>query len=102
MLGLILLYFIGKSFYKLANECGKSPWAYAVLGIVVYLAVLYSSQYVFFYVIDLFDFYVMYLLISIALGLLAWWGLYGYLDKKWDRKVISSQDDVLDDVLFED
>lgn len=36
MLGLILLYWIGKYFYKLAEEFEKSKWGYAILGIVIY------------------------------------------------------------------
>ena len=36
MLGLILIYWIGKYFYKLAEEYGKNKWGYAILGIVSY------------------------------------------------------------------
>ncbi len=36
MLGLIFLYFIGKYFYKLADEFNKNKWLFAVLGILVY------------------------------------------------------------------
>ncbi|MBK9451990.1 MAG: hypothetical protein IPN95_21740 [Bacteroidetes bacterium] len=38
MLGLILLYFIGKRFYDLANTYEKSPWPFAILGVVTYYA----------------------------------------------------------------
>ena len=36
MLGILLLFFIGKYFYKLAEEYRKSKWGFAVLGIVTY------------------------------------------------------------------
>lgn len=48
MLGILLLFFIGKFFYKLAEEFQKSKWGYAVLGVITYYAgtfiygVLYS------------------------------------------------------------
>tara|TARA_B100000678_G_C18148717_1_gene477963 strand:- start:133 stop:453 length:321 start_codon:yes stop_codon:yes gene_type:complete len=38
MLGLLLLYFIGKSFYNLAQKHGKSKWGFAILGVVTYYA----------------------------------------------------------------
>lgn len=38
MLGLLLIYFIGKSYHKLAAEYDKSKWAFAVIGIVTYYA----------------------------------------------------------------
>jgi hypothetical protein len=34
MLGLILIYFVGKAFYDLAGLHGKSQWGFAILGIV--------------------------------------------------------------------
>ena len=36
MLGFILLYWIGKYFYKLAEKYQKSEWGYALLGIGSY------------------------------------------------------------------
>ncbi len=36
MLGIILIYFIGKYFYKLAEEFNKNKWVYAILGVIVY------------------------------------------------------------------
>ncbi len=38
MIGIILIYFIGKSFYALAVEHDKNKWLYAILGIVSYYA----------------------------------------------------------------
>ncbi|MFD2825546.1 hypothetical protein ACFSYG_03615 [Leeuwenhoekiella polynyae] len=36
MIGLILLYWIGKYYYQLAEAHGKSKWGFAMLGIVAY------------------------------------------------------------------
>ncbi|WP_159948246.1 hypothetical protein [Polaribacter septentrionalilitoris] len=36
MLGILLLFFIGKYFYKLAEKFKKSQWGYAILGVVTY------------------------------------------------------------------
>lgn len=38
MIGLLLWYWVGKYFYKLAEEHKKNKWVFAVLGIVVYYA----------------------------------------------------------------
>ncbi|WP_299556197.1 hypothetical protein [Seonamhaeicola sp.] len=38
MLGIILIIFIGKYFYELAQDYYKHRWLYAILGIVVYYA----------------------------------------------------------------
>jgi hypothetical protein len=36
MLGLLLIYFIGKYFYTLADTHGKNKWVFAILGIATY------------------------------------------------------------------
>lgn len=36
MLGILLLFFIGKYFYKLAEKFKKSQWGYTILGVVTY------------------------------------------------------------------
>lgn len=36
MLGLVFIYFIGKYFYKLVEEFGKSKWGFVILGVVLY------------------------------------------------------------------
>ena len=36
MLGLILIYFVGKAFYDLADKYNKSKWLYAILGVSSY------------------------------------------------------------------
>jgi hypothetical protein len=38
MIGLFLIYFIGKMFYELAHEHDKSRWGFAILGVISYYA----------------------------------------------------------------
>ncbi|NMH86682.1 hypothetical protein [Flavivirga algicola] len=38
MLGILLIYFIGKRFYDLSEEYKQNKWLYAILSIVVYYA----------------------------------------------------------------
>lgn len=38
MLGIILLFFIGKYYYELAQDFYKHRWLFAILGIVIYYA----------------------------------------------------------------
>lgn len=36
MLGIIFIYFIGKFYYKLAEEYNRSKWGFTILGVVSY------------------------------------------------------------------
>lgn len=43
MLGLIFIYYIGKSYYRLASDHNKdNKWLYSVLGIIAYYAGVYG------------------------------------------------------------
>ena len=90
MLGLILLYWIGKYFYKLAEEHNKSKWAFTILGIVVY----YSGGFVFglaiFTIIEIVspkytdtinEF--LFGLIMVPFGILSCYLFYDYLKRSW-------------------
>lgn len=39
MLGLVLLYWIGKYFYRLAEDYDRNKWGFAIIGVVVYYLV---------------------------------------------------------------
>src|SRR5690242_1894849 len=86
MLGLLLIYFIGKYYYNLAGEHGKSQWGFAILGVVTY--------YVGAFVMGIFlgIFYpdaaetmnnLVLGLIAMPLGILFTWGLYKILENQW-------------------
>lgn len=92
MLGLLLLYWIGKYFYKLAEDYDKSQWTYAILGILVY----YAGTFVFGlaigtiieiaspgYVETINEF--LFGLLMIPFGLLCCYLFYDYLKRSWKR-----------------
>ena len=92
MLGLALLYWIGKYFYKLSDEYDKSKWGFTILGIVIYysgsilfgiilvvIAEVFSPGYT-----DTFN-ETLLGLIAIPFGLLSSYLLYKYLEKTWKK-----------------
>lgn len=100
MLGLVLLYFIGKSFYTLANTYNRSPWGFAILGVVAYYGANFAFQLLLIFILEVdLDPYLI-AVISIPFGLLAWWGLYTYLKKQWEINPVRKSSDVLDDGMF--
>ena len=92
MLGILLIYFIGKRFYDLAEEFNQNKWVYAILSVVIY----YALGTVFVFIVALLDImvfewgfdwestYGMNLLI-VPFGLLAVWGFYMLLENRWKR-----------------
>ena len=67
MLGLILIYWLGKKFYTLADDFDKSKWGYAILGVVVYYAGI--------------------IVFAIALGIIIEIASPGYLDNTNERLI---------------
>jgi len=107
MLGLFLIYFIGKSYFDLAVKHDKNKWLYALLGVIAY----YAGEFIFAIL------YVVYLgftdpiaietinesllgIISVPFGLLSCWGLYKFLEKKWNKPQSASESDILDDDII--
>lgn len=103
MLGILLIYFIGKQFYKLAEDFNQNKWLYAILGIVSY----YGLGFAFTFLIALLDVmvfewgfdwessYGMNLLI-IPFGLLSVWGFYSILKNRWEKSVSLVKDEIQD------
>lgn len=98
MLGLLLLYWIGKYFYKLAEEYNKSKWGFAILGVFVYyigiilfsfftgiLMELFSPGY-----IDSVN-EILLGLLMIPFGILSCYLLYRYLENAWKKNVINPE-----------
>ncbi|WP_290697211.1 hypothetical protein [Lacinutrix sp.] len=92
MLGLILLYWVGKYFYKLAGEYNKSEWGFAILGIVSY----YAGTILFGLIIGIiaeiispgfFDEFndIGLGLLMIPFGILTCYLLYKYLENTWKK-----------------
>ena len=103
MLGILLLYFIGKRFYDLSIEYDKSKWLFAILSIVIY----YAAGFIFGIIIGILDIYVFDWgidwdnnfsigLLGLPAGLLAVWGFYVILESKWKKSLLVVKDEIED------
>lgn len=103
MLGLILIYFIGKAFFDLAGEYNKSEWGFAILGIISYYFGTFIGG-IILVMIGTFtgsDFFetshrIILSLLSMPFGLLVCWIFYRILSSEWKYK--SGKNSVGDDV----
>lgn len=97
MFGLILLFFIGRHYYRLAEKHDKNKWGYAFLGIVAY----YVGTLLFGLIVGVIMEIVSpgYLetisdsalgLIALPFGILASYVLYILLKKDWENKFNSA------------
>lgn len=92
MLGLVLLYWIGKYFYKLAEEYTKNKWGFAILGIGVYYLGTFIFGIIFMIIgevitpgyIDTFN-ETLLSFIALPFGILSCYLLYKYLQKTWKK-----------------
>ena len=86
MIGLILIYVVGKSFYDLAWEYKKNQWLFAVLGVVSYYAGTTVAEFVLIVLSEL-EFFSLpnfgISLLGVPIGLLSCWGTYTLLKNKW-------------------
>lgn len=93
MLGIILLFVMGKYFYKLAEKYEKSKWGYAILGIVTYYGVFFVAGIIYTLIFfmnnplasedDLSDWSIT--LICLPIGLGGAYLLYYLLEKNWRK-----------------
>jgi len=92
MLSLLLLYWIGKYFYKLAEEYEKSKWGYGILGVIIFYAgfflfgigimtigEVFSEAFVDTFNETLLSF------IMLPFGILSCYLMYKYLEKTWKK-----------------
>lgn len=106
MLGLLLIYFIGEKFYKLAASFDKSKWGYTLLGIAAYYVGTFVFAVLLWIVLDLWGVTLNEGMDSTALsivvvpfGLLSCYGLYRFLKKHWEKNSVEDPG-VLDDMEF--
>jgi membrane protein implicated in regulation of membrane protease activity len=105
MLGLLLIYFIGKYFYDLAENNNRNKWLFAILGVAVYylgtfifgialglIAVITNNP-------SLLDMNNLVLsLIAIPSGLLFVWIFYAILKRVWkNKRAEQANDSLIDD-----
>lgn len=102
MLGLLLIFFIGRYFYRLAEDYAQNKWLFAFLGIVMYYAAgivfgvaLGLMDLIFGWNLD-FDNMFGINLLGIPIGIAACYGFYVLLEKKWKKSVILVKDEIED------
>ncbi|MDC8006326.1 hypothetical protein POV27_19890 [Aureisphaera galaxeae] len=104
MLGIILIYFIGKYFYNLAEDHNKSKWGFAIAGVLSYYAGTFIFGVLFAFYIEIwsnssiYDYSDIGLgLMAVPFGLLTCAGFYFLLKRMWkkDKKV---DEDLIDDI----
>ncbi len=107
MIGLFLIYFIGRAFYELAFEYDKSRWGFAIVGVISYYAGANIGGLGIILVAGLLleidittSSGIMINLMSVPFGLLACWGLYRILKSNWEKGTeTQASEEVLDSDL---
>ncbi len=107
MLGLLLLYFIGKNYHRLALEHQKKSWPWVVAGIVFYYlgTLLLGALLGLYCAVRQLDFdstfssQIGLSLIALPAGLISTALFYWILKKKWEKQALSKENnpDILDD-----
>ncbi|NRA10541.1 MAG: hypothetical protein HRT57_01140 [Crocinitomicaceae bacterium] len=104
MLGLIVLYWIGKGHYNLANKHLRSGWLYAIIGVAIYyagtliagiiivLAAGFSGAQWIHTTPD-----IMLGLLGVPFGLAATWGFRAIMKKQWEKAEKAPVTELLDD-----
>lgn len=92
MLGLLLLYWIGKYFYKLAEQYNKHQWGYTILGIAVYYGGMFLCSFLAGVILEVYSpGYIdginetLFGVFMIPFGLLSCYLLYLFLEKNWKK-----------------
>ena len=103
IVGLILIYLVGKAFYELARKHNKNMWGYGVLGVVSYYAGVFGSAIIAGIVLeftvpgfvdDLNENLVGIMLIPF--GAITCWLTYAYLRKSWSKPTTIIDNSTLD------
>lgn len=102
MIGLVLIYFLGKAFYELAQNNGKNKWLFAILGVVSYYIGTFIGGIVLVLIepwtgfdIETANNFVISLL-ALPFGLLTCYGFYQLLKYNWTKQPPSSTEELLD------
>ena len=107
MVGLILLYFVGKAFYDLAGQHNRSQWGFAILGVGSYYGGLFLgaiilgvlSEFGMFSIEGMSEMALGFM--ALPLGVLTCWGTYVFLKAQWIKAAEKvNREDVLDGDLI--
>lgn len=103
MLGLVLIYFIGKKFYELSEEHNKSKWKFAILGVLTYYAGTFLAGLVYELLAMSFGFVSVekmnnfkLALIALPFGIISCYLLYYFLEKSWKKEKNNSSNSIDD------
>ena len=102
MLGILLIFFIGKYFYELAQDYYKHRWLYGVLGIVVYYFGTMIGGFMVAILSELFGWNINFessltlTFIAIPSGLIFAVIFYFLLQRNWKNSVIEVKDEIQD------
>ena len=92
MVGLVLLYFVGKAFYDLAGRNNKGQWLFAILGVGTYYAGLFVGAMIIAIGYELFIGSIdevnetLLGVMGLPIGVLSCWGFYRILKSRWGKK----------------
>lgn len=109
MIGIILIYFVGKAFYDLAHEHDRSRWGFAILGVLSYYAGTFLAGVV---AVFIYDFILLssiddvpeigLQLAAVPIGILTCWGFYKILQSHWrEKSSVADDSEVLDANLMD-
>lgn len=108
MIALLLLYWIGKYYYLLAERHNKNKWVYSILGIVTYYTGIIISGIILMAIIEISspgymeeinDY--LFSLIALPFGILSTYILYKIIESTW-KKNTSSKDALIDQIHLEE
>lgn len=107
MLGILLIYFIGKAFYDLAQEHNKNKWVFAILGVVSYYGgtIIAGVSFALLAELGVTDFFIELpefglSLLAIPFGILTCWAFYKILSSNWSNQSRENVNDALDGELI--
>ncbi|SOE20166.1 hypothetical protein SAMN06298216_0664 [Spirosomataceae bacterium TFI 002] len=105
MLGIFIIYWIGKRYYALAYDYEKSPWLYAILGVAIY----YVSQFIVGITIgftlpdlvsnDSGSSFSTISILGVLGGVLVWWVVYELIKRNWEKKYFAEYQNISDDEI---
>lgn len=107
MVGIILIYFVGKAFYDLAGLNNKSQWGFAILGVASYYGGSFLGGIILGVLSELGVFSLEDIpetvlgIMALPVGVLTCWGTYAILKSQWSKagEKVNSED-VLDGDLI--
>jgi hypothetical protein len=102
MIGIILIYFLGKAFYELAQTSDKNKWLFAVLGVLAYYLGTFLGGIILVLIEPLTGFNAetanefLIGFLALPFGLLTAYAFYRLLKYHWTKQPIATNEELLD------